>query len=60
MLVRLVILFTVIPIIEISIIIKVGQLIGPLPTVILLLAISVAGAWLVRSQGFHLLRRIQS
>ena len=30
-----------------------------LPTVALLLAISMAGAWLVRHQGFHILRRIQ-
>ena len=60
MLVRLIVLFTVIPIVEIYIIVKVGQLIGPLPTVITLLAISIAGAWLVRSQGFQLLRRIQS
>ena len=60
MLVRLVVLFAVIPVIEIYLIIKAGQLIGPLPTVLLLLAISLAGAWLVRSQGFLILRRIQS
>jgi UPF0716 protein FxsA len=60
MLVRLVVLFAVIPVIEIYLIIKAGQLIGPLPTVLLLLAISLAGAWLVRSQGFMILRRIQS
>ena len=60
MLVRLFILFAVVPAIEIYLIIKAGQLIGPLPTVLLLLAISLAGAWLVRSQGFLILRRIQS
>jgi UPF0716 protein FxsA len=59
MLIRLFILFTVVPVIEIYLIIKMGDLIGPLPTVLLLLAISLAGAWLVRSQGFHLLRRIR-
>lgn len=60
MLIRLFILFAVIPVIEIYLLIKVGSLIGPLPTVALLLAISLAGAWLVRHQGFELLRRIQS
>lgn len=60
MLIRLLILFTVVPIIEIYLIIKAGQLIGPLPTVLLLLAISFAGAWLVRAQGFQTLRSIQN
>lgn len=60
MLIRLFILFAVVPVIEIYLIIKAGQLIGPLPTVLLLLAISLTGAWLVRSQGFLILRRIQS
>lgn len=60
MLIRLFILFTVVPIIELYILIKVGSLIGALPTVALLLSISLAGAWLVRHQGFSILRRIQS
>lgn len=59
-LIRLLILFTVVPIIEIYLIIKTGQVIGPLPTVILLLAISFAGAWLVRAQGFQTLRSIRN
>jgi UPF0716 protein FxsA len=59
MLIRLLILFTVVPVIEIYLIVIMGELIGPLQTVLLLLAISLAGAWLVRSQGFHLLRRIR-
>ncbi len=44
----------------IRLLIKVGSLIGPLPTVALLLSISLAGAWLVRHQGFEIMRRIQS
>ena len=60
MLIRLFILFTVVPVIELYLIIKMGELIGPLPTVLMLLAISLAGAWLVRSQGFHLFYRIRS
>ncbi len=60
MLIRLFILFTIIPIIEVYLLIKVGSLIGAVPTVALLLAISMVGAWLVRHQGFELMRRIQS
>jgi UPF0716 protein FxsA len=59
MLIRLFLLFTIIPVVEIYLLIKVGSLIGALPTVALLLAISMAGAWLVRHQGFEILRRIQ-
>jgi UPF0716 protein FxsA len=56
---KLFLLFTLIPVIEIYLLIQVGSLIGPLPTVVLLLGISAAGAWLVRSQGFLILRRVQ-
>jgi len=58
--IRLFILFTVVPVIEIYLIIKTGQVIGPLPTVFLLLVISFAGSWLVRAQGFQTMRNIQS
>lgn len=60
MLIRLFILFIIIPIIELYLLIKVGSIIGALPTVALILSISLAGAWLVRHQGFRILLRIQS
>lgn len=60
MFVRLFILFLIVPVIEIYLLIKVGSLIGAVPTVAVLLLISLAGAWLVRHQGFHILRRIQA
>lgn len=60
MLLRLFLLFTIVPVVEIYLIIRVGSLIGALPTVLLLLAVSSAGAWLVRTQGFALMRRIQA
>ena len=59
MIARLFLLFAVIPVIEVYLLIKVGRVVGALPTVALLLTISMAGAWLVRHQGFHILRRIQ-
>lgn len=57
---RLFLLLTIIPILEIYLLVKAGALIGPLPTVGLLLLISLTGAWMIRHQGFEILRRIQS
>ena len=51
MLLLLFALFIVVPIVEIDVIIQVGEAIGPLPTIALLIIDSVVGAWLVRSQG---------
>jgi UPF0716 protein FxsA len=53
MLLRLFLVFTLVPIIEIWLLIQVGHVIGPLPTVVTLLLISMIGAWLARSQGFR-------
>jgi UPF0716 protein FxsA len=47
----LILLFIVVPILEIYVIIQVGQAIGALPTVALLIADAILGAWLLRSQG---------
>jgi UPF0716 protein FxsA len=60
MILRLFLLFTIVPIIELYLLIRVGKLIGALPTVLLVLAISLAGAWLVRAQGFAILTRIRT
>jgi UPF0716 protein FxsA len=59
MLGRLFLLFSVIPIIEIWLLIKVGRVIGALPTVCLLLAISMLGAWLAKSQGLRTVAAIR-
>jgi UPF0716 protein FxsA len=47
----LVLVFLVVPIVEIYVIIQVGQLIGPLPTVALLIIESLIGAWLLKREG---------
>ena len=47
----LVLLFVVVPIIELFVIIQVGEVIGVLPTIALLVADSILGALLMRSQG---------
>jgi len=55
----LVLLFIVIPIAELYVILKVGDLIGILPTIALLIADSLFGAWLMRSQGRAVWQRFQ-
>jgi len=55
----LVLLFIVIPIAELYVILKVGDLIGILPTIALLIADSLFGAWLMRSQGRVVWQRFQ-
>lgn len=47
----LVVAFVVVPIVEIYVIIQVGQVIGAWWTIALLIADSVFGAWLVRREG---------
>jgi len=59
MLLRLFLLFTIVPIIEVWLLIRVGRVIGALPTVGVLLAVSLAGAWLARSQGFRVIVAIR-
>jgi UPF0716 protein FxsA len=60
MLLRLFLLFTIVPIIEVWLLIRVGRVIGPLPTVAILLLVSLTGAWLARSQGFRVIAAIRA
>src|SRR4051812_35301829 len=60
MLVLLVLLFIVVPIVELFVIIQVGEAIGVLPTIALLTADSVLGSMLMRSQGRTAWRRFNA
>jgi UPF0716 protein FxsA len=53
----LVLLFIVVPLVELYVIIRVGELIGAGPTIALLLLDSILGAALLRSQGRAVWRR---
>ncbi len=55
----LLVCFLAVPIVEIYVIIQVGQVIGALPTVALLLAESLLGAWIVRREGLRAWRKLQ-
>ena len=59
MLPYLVIGFIVVPLAELYVIVQVGGAIGVLRTIALLLAISLAGAWLVRREGTRAWRAVQ-
>ena len=56
----LLVLFIVVPIVELYVIIQVGEAIGVLPTIALLLADSVVGSMLMRSQGRAAWRRFNA
>ena len=59
MFVRLFLLFTIIPILEIWVFIRVGQQIGAFDTIVLILLTGIVGALLARSQGFYIIAKIQ-
>ena len=58
MIIRLFILFAVVPVIELYLLLKIGSYIGPLRTVIITLCISGIGAYLAKSQGFKVIGKI--
>lgn len=60
MFLRLALLFTAVPIIELYILIRIGGWIGALPTIALVLATGVVGAGLARQQGSRVWFDIQS
>ena len=59
MFLKLFILFTLVPIIELAILIEIGGKFGTLNTVMLILTTGVAGALLAQSQGLIVIRKIQ-
>ncbi len=60
MFIKLLIVFTVVPIIELYVLIEAGRQIGVFPTIGMILLTGIAGAYLARSQGFNLINRIQT
>ena len=55
----LALLFVVVPVVEIYLLIQVGQVIGPWWTVLLLIASGVAGSYLVKREGGRAWRALQ-
>ena len=59
MFIKLLIIFVFVPVMELYILIEAGRMIGFGATVGLIMLTGAAGAWLARSQGLEILRRIQ-
>jgi UPF0716 protein FxsA len=59
MLALLALVFIVVPLVEIYVIVQVGQAIGALNTIGLLLLFSIVGAWLARHEGFVIVQRVR-
>lgn len=59
MIARLGCLFVLVPVVELALLLRAGQWLGVLPTVALVVATGVLGAWLVRSEGVRTMARFQ-
>lgn len=57
--VLLLVLLIVIPLAELYVIVQVAHLIGLVPTLVVLLAVSFAGAWLLKREGAAAWRRVR-
>ncbi len=56
---RLLLLFIIIPILEIYLLIQVGSIIGGLPTILLVILTAFLGTYLLRSQGITTWQKVQ-
>ena len=56
---RLFLLFTIIPVIELYVIIKIGGMIGALNTILIILTTAVIGAYLAKQQGLMVIGNIR-
>ncbi len=57
---KLFVVFTLIPVIELTVLIKVGTIIGSLNTIIIVLFTAVVGAYLVKLEGISVIYRLQN
>ena len=55
----LILLFTILPALELALLIKVGSHIGALNTILIVIGIGVVGAALARYEGFRVLMKVQ-
>jgi len=57
---KILILFVIVPVTELYILIEVGKKIGSLSIIGIIILTGIIGAYLVKSQGFMILRKIQN
>ncbi len=56
----LALLFLVVPLVELYLIIQVGELIGALKTIAVLILMGIVGGWLMKREGVGVLRRVRT
>jgi len=56
---RLALLFVVVPILELMLLIELGQVVGLLPTLLLVMFTGLTGAWLARAEGLRVFFQFQ-
>lgn len=56
----LLLLFVIVPAIELGLLIQIGRVVGTLPTLALIVFTGVLGAWLARRQGLGVVRQVQA
>jgi len=59
MLLRLLLLFTLVPLVELYLLVRLGRYIGVGATVAIVIGTGVVGAWLTRMQGLRVLRELR-
>lgn len=60
MLLKLFLAFTLIPVIELYLLIKLGTVIGGFKTILLVIFTGFAGAWLARLEGMHTMLQVRT
>ncbi|MCL7971809.1 MAG: FxsA family protein [marine benthic group bacterium] len=57
---RLILLFTLVPLLELSLLLRIGAWLGTWPTVWLVIVTGVIGAWLARREGVRTWQRVRA
>ncbi len=60
MLIKLILLFTIVPFIELTLLIEIGSHIGTLNTIMIVIITGIIGAFMARMAGFTVLMKIQN
>ena len=60
MLFYLILLFTIVPLLELWLLLTIGKIVGIIPTIGLVLFTGVLGAWLARREGLGIFKKLQT
>lgn len=60
MFIKLLIIFATVPLIELALLIKVGEFIGIIPTIIIVGSTGIIGVTLARKQGYQVIKKIRN